>query len=415
MASQEDRFEDLLDEFSRHFSGGKCKWLRCLLYNTLSVSTLTKSTTALQLLSKLHSQVKGHISSNNVEILLEIAELTGLDAAIRLVEKYKRNTAGYNATRGQRLTLYRQKLFESLREVGGPELPRIAAFYSEDSSDHIDIWDFVFFLEVGKRLDSTPEKTKRFAKLLNPTAAHILTEEYANTLPETGEPQNIPSSSIQEVLPGTAAVKKEQSTSAVVRKPTVPSSTGNRNSKPWTSSALSKSDYRKLLVEVASWWEEHEKIHLLKFIIFKFKCVALTDIENTDDAFELLELLTAPGIISPSNVDVLMEAVVIGEMGGVDEERITKLIPTFPGFSNITVPARRWDKRQKLIKFGRGISKDEQSEIAKLYGLKTKKLNDVWDFMLKLEKKELFDGEIIEFVQTLKDNKMKKHATTLLG
>ncbi|XP_071949336.1 uncharacterized protein [Antedon mediterranea] len=415
MASREDKLSDLLLDFSKLYcGGGKYKWLKCLLFNALSVSTLTDSTSSLELLRNLREG--SNISFNNVEILLEIANLTGLDAAIKLVEKYKQNTTGYNAISGKRvIILYRRKLFECLRDVGGSELPRIAAFYTEDSSDYKDIWDFVFFLEVEKRLDSTPEKSKRFAKLLNQTAAYKLTKEYADTLPVTAEPQNISSPSIREVLPGTAAVKKEQSISAVVKKPTVPSSTGNRNSKPWTSSgiALPESDYLRLLVNVSSWWTKHNKINLLKFILLKFKKdVALTDIEKTDDPFDLFELLTAPGIIGPSNVDVLMEAVVIGRMKGVDEEKITKLIPTFPGFTNITVPAS-WDKRQKLIRFGLRIGKAEQTRIGQLCGVMVNKLPDVWALMFKLENKELFDRKVTELIQRLNDTGMDKLAALL--
>ncbi|XP_071948768.1 uncharacterized protein [Antedon mediterranea] len=194
--------------------------------------------------------------------------------------------------------------------------------------------------------------------------------------------------------------------------PGVPLSTVKRKS-AWTSTGtvLSMSNYRKLLVEVSSWWEEHDKINLLKFILLMFKQVTLTDIEKSDDPFELFELLGAPGIISPSNVDVLLEAVVIGGMEGVDEEKIKQLIPSFPGFSEIAIPDC-WDKRQKLIKFGRKIGIDEQKKVGRVCGVKSKP-KDVWALMFELERQRLFTEERTKFLQLLKDIDLDRHAALL--
>ncbi|XP_071944702.1 uncharacterized protein [Antedon mediterranea] len=177
------------------------------------------------------------------------------------------------------------------------------------------------------------------------------------------------------------------------------------------SGEISEDNYRELLSKVSSWFKESEKVNLLKVILCKCEHISVVEIERSNDPFELFKLLEGPGIISQSNIDVLIEIIAIGGMKGVYES-IKHLIPTFAGFEKLII-SERWNDVRKVIRFGLKISNADKVKIGQLRGLKVKESDDVWILIFKLVMKETFTKKRTEFVRLLKDNDMDSLATLL--
>ncbi|XP_071944709.1 uncharacterized protein [Antedon mediterranea] len=174
---------------------------------------------------------------------------------------------------------------------------------------------------------------------------------------------------------------------------------------------LSDDNYRELLSKVSSWFKESEKVNLLKVILCKCEQFSVVEIERSNDPFELFKLLEGPGIISQSNIDVLIEIIAIGGIEGVYES-IKHLIPTFAGFEKLII-SERWNDVRKVIRFGLKISNADKVKIGQLRGLKVKEWDDVWILIFKLVMKDTFTKKSTEFVRLLKDNDMDSLATLL--
>ncbi|XP_071943401.1 uncharacterized protein [Antedon mediterranea] len=137
----------------------------------------------------------------------------------------------------------------------------------------------------------------------------------------------------------------------------------------------------ELIVDVNSFWKEYGYVSLLKLLLCEFQNkTSLIAIQNGKDAHGLFKLLVGPGILNNSDVTVLIEAVYLSCLVGL-ESKIMDMVPSFKGFENVEV--RKFSKRrQNLVNFGFIISIDTMKWIEQLYNVKSE---DQWDLIFKIE------------------------------
>ncbi|XP_033103244.1 uncharacterized protein LOC117106025 [Anneissia japonica] len=177
-------------------------------------------------------------------------------------------------------------------------------------------------------------------------------------------------------------------------------------------SELYEGDCNQLLDVVSSWWELHGSVNMLKVLLSEFDCIHVTKLQELNKPIELFRLLLGNGLISQSNIDVLVEVVILCEQRGV-ELKIKKMEPTFPDLSKVVI--RNFsDHRRNLIKFGTAMSKDNKDRIGYWYDLNVKKLPDPWCLILELEYRKILTVDTRkEFIKRLMKNEMIAEAEAL--
>ncbi|XP_071958835.1 uncharacterized protein [Antedon mediterranea] len=154
-------------------------------------------------------------------------------------------------------------------------------------------------------------------------------------------------------------------------------------------------DINSLIVEVDTFWGELGDVNLLKLLLYEFKSnIALIKIQNGEDAHDLFRLLIGPGIISDSDVTVLIEAVFLACLFGLASKIKDRLVPSFEGFEGFVV--HKFSKyRQDLITFGLTMCKKTWEKLQKqYYSIKPK---DHWDLIFNLE----INGKLKDLVQNI--------------
>ncbi|XP_033124929.1 mitogen-activated protein kinase kinase kinase 2-like [Anneissia japonica] len=174
---------------------------------------------------------------------------------------------------------------------------------------------------------------------------------------------------------------------------------------------LSVEDFNQVLLDVASWWEKHGDVNLLKLLLCDFKEITVGNIQHKNEPRELLKLLEGPGHISRSNIDVLVEAINLGGLQGVEKLIKDKLGPKkFPGFRKIINPIFSIYRRN-LVKFGQILTNKNKAKIGDLYSFRPEQFEDQWVLIFELERAGILTEESKDsFIIKLKQNEMTSEA-----
>ncbi|XP_071948765.1 uncharacterized protein [Antedon mediterranea] len=167
------RFNKLKHDLSLVYVGDKFLLLRCCLFDHIDLHHLTDpGSIAHYLFNKLHE--KRYITPTNVSLLLDIAKVSDLNDVEILINQYVIDNKVPN-TDEEKLSPYRSKLCEALKQFDQNTLNGVIAFYGLDSMrmQLPTIWDLVFHLErTGKLVEESERKI--FAERLGTIANNIL-------------------------------------------------------------------------------------------------------------------------------------------------------------------------------------------------------------------------------------------------
>ncbi|XP_071944788.1 uncharacterized protein [Antedon mediterranea] len=187
MTDPNGKFNELKFNLSKYYEGQKHKWLRFILFDHIQRS-MNKDASSKELFNILHDY--GYITTVDVTLLHEIAQLTHLKIAEDLVLQYVKDTNIQHY--GTKLSLYRKHLFNALREVDQSTLNGVVAHYQAATYRLETIWDVVFFLENNNILADEPDKITKFASLLGKRGQAILLSYLQNYQYEPGYQQSLP-------------------------------------------------------------------------------------------------------------------------------------------------------------------------------------------------------------------------------
>ncbi|XP_071944405.1 uncharacterized protein [Antedon mediterranea] len=177
-------FPGLLADISKIYTGEKLFWLRLLLYDHCTGELLSRRiVTGHDLFNQLTdmgyiSYEPNDASCTDVEILVDIAEVTKETRALQIIQKFKQkhknNNKNYNFTRGKPISEYRKNLFKALRSNTTDLLATMPGHYGLNPADFKNKWDLVFMLEGNNDVEEGDiEKMKHFAKILDEDAKEI--------------------------------------------------------------------------------------------------------------------------------------------------------------------------------------------------------------------------------------------------
>ncbi|XP_071965522.1 uncharacterized protein [Antedon mediterranea] len=191
MSDLQTKFNDLKCDLGKHYDGEeRYLWLKCCLFDVIPRSDLTRTDfKATDLFNVLHDHCE--IKPDDVTILFEVAELSGLQLAVDLVKQYMKD----NNVKGtsEKLSSYRKRLLRALKEVGQDELKDIIAHYGLRRFSLKNMWDMVFYLESKLLLEDEPSKLNTFAAHIGIRARNIL----CPTKERVPKPESLPASDIE--------------------------------------------------------------------------------------------------------------------------------------------------------------------------------------------------------------------------
>ncbi|XP_071947214.1 uncharacterized protein [Antedon mediterranea] len=153
-----------------------------------------------------------------------------------------------------------------------------------------------------------------------------------------------------------------------------------------------------LMVDVNSFWKKYGNVSLLKLLLLEFQGqTSVIAIEKGSKADDLFKLLVGPGILNDSDVTVLIEAVYLSCLVGL-ESKIKNRVPSFKGFQSFVV-CKFSKHRQNLVELGFTISSAKMERINEFYDVEPK---DQWDLIFKIE----ILGKLPSLVEKLKQENM---------
>ncbi|XP_071964213.1 uncharacterized protein [Antedon mediterranea] len=171
MSDLQTKFNNLKYNLGKHYDGERYLWLKCCLFDVIPRAYLTGTDfIATDLFNILHDHCE--IKPNDVTILFEVAELSGLQLAVDQVKQYMKDN-NVKCT-GDKLSSYRKRLFTALNEVGQKELQDVIAYYGLRRFGFQNMWDVVFNLESELQLEDEPSKLSAFAARIGKKARNIL-------------------------------------------------------------------------------------------------------------------------------------------------------------------------------------------------------------------------------------------------
>ncbi|XP_071949993.1 uncharacterized protein [Antedon mediterranea] len=368
----EDRFTEFLRDLNDQYDGDKFRLLRFLLYDILPLSVLDTSPRkdiGLDLFNKL--QESGDIKYTEINLLSDIAEVTNLQSAKKVIKDYTKD-----AKKGKGLSPYRKALYEALMAVGDDDLRKLRAFYKLGHKGLDNIWDLVFHLEKQERLDSTEVKIKRFAGNLNETAKKKLA--------------NLPSTLIETRGHSQSTSTTAQDKSAFTRD--VP------------SEELESKEFNVMLSKTSQWYQNRDKITMLK-LLFKDKI----EPEEYKDVPSLFRALTETGILKRTDYKILIDMVKVTDTRGVVDD--VKSLSDANKDDEITSFT---DYRQKLMGLGKALSKDEAKRVGSVYDVPQNAYTDQWSLIMHLEKRNVFADGAKEIIKDLNDINLHHVASKLI-
>ncbi|XP_033113601.1 uncharacterized protein LOC117114152 isoform X2 [Anneissia japonica] len=230
------------------------------------------------------------------------------------------------------------------------------------------------------------EKFKELLRLL---------EDYPNLKPQDPNPNPLVT-----LLPPLPPAEASPTSSGATRSP----------ANPGLSSA---EDYSEFLTIVDRWWKRYGNIHFLKVLLSDFKGkINVTKLQDENQPNGLFQILRGAKLITQTDIDVLVEAIALGGLDGVEDE-IKKNIHAFPGFKKV-VPSRFSDYRHSLIRFGGAITNKHKQEIGSLYDFTADQWEDHWMLIFELETHKILTEESKDsFVKKLRRNGMEGEASAL--
>ncbi|XP_071944130.1 uncharacterized protein [Antedon mediterranea] len=158
--------------------------------------------------------------------------------------------------------------------------------------------------------------------------------------------------------------------------------TTSRPTRP--SYKLTEREYASLLVKVSQRWKKFGNVHMLKVLLCDFNKIGITEIQKNNDEFELFKLLRGSGKLSPSNIDVIVEAAFLCGVGAIEEVILDK-IPEYQYPTSNKEINTITKYRQNVIEFGIIVNQSNLEEIVKLSSLPCKKEADKWSLIFELE------------------------------
>ncbi|XP_071944294.1 uncharacterized protein [Antedon mediterranea] len=171
--TSQEQFNKLKYDLGLLYIGERLLLLKCCLFEHVDLQHLGKSScTANYLLNQLHE--RRYITSTNVRLLLEVAEISQLKDAEDLINQYVVTNKVPNTDEGTKsVSPYRKRLCMALQQFDPHKLNDVIAYYGLNFVCLPTIWELVFHLESNRKLVEESER-KRFAELLGPIAKKIL-------------------------------------------------------------------------------------------------------------------------------------------------------------------------------------------------------------------------------------------------
>ncbi|XP_071961471.1 uncharacterized protein [Antedon mediterranea] len=168
-----ERLKILKRDLSRCYRGvRRYRWFKCILFDHLATGDITNSSIGHDLFNKLEE--KGLISPTDINLLLEVTELSRVERAKDLVRRYMIDNDVQNTLDGPKLSYYRKQLYKAMRQVDPGELQQVIAFYEIAQYNYTNIWDVILHLEVEKQLTDDLDQIQSLAGCLNQRGKDIL-------------------------------------------------------------------------------------------------------------------------------------------------------------------------------------------------------------------------------------------------
>ncbi|XP_071958521.1 uncharacterized protein [Antedon mediterranea] len=388
-----EKFQKLLADISEDYLGERYLWLRLLLHDHVPIECLDKSTTGLELFNELGDS--DYISTNDVALLWDVAEVTSQKAVKRRISEYK-TSVQCSDTDGTRLTAYRKALFKTLRNVGAKDLTQVIGYYNIRALG-LNKWDTVFYLEKEGRLDNSQEKCTIFANLINQMAKNMLLASLS-----ADDDQTTPLNQATRCVPVNSS--NEVSTPMPQQPPVAATSTGvAAHSTPGTSEAqkMSENDFQLLKTIVSKYYDSHGCLVMLK-VLFADHVRNKAKLSTITSTMDLLNELVASGDVSHDDITMLYNTIKLTGHFGLQND-IRKQFKTFPNVRQIQI-TEFTEYRQKIMQFGMGMSEEERKTINGYYNNPVKDYtNDNWNMIYDFEcRKIIKERKIQEFVDILK-------------
>ncbi|XP_071947006.1 uncharacterized protein [Antedon mediterranea] len=333
MVEDSKTFENLKTDLSRLYEGERYLWLRYCVFDFLSVGKITDpDSNGYDLLCSLQENSK--LTTENVDILLEINQLTEIKEAQDLVTRYMEDNEIQKGSDKRRLTPYRERLFKAIREVCPDEFKEIIFLYGLNQYDFKNLWNVVLKLEIDGVLADEPEKIKRFANCLGKMARNKLLDD-----------------------------------------------------------DFSDEDFRCLIADFAQWYDQRGLLNQLKLLfIDKLDRQVLEKFSST---IELLNSLHSRGLFSQRNPSVLYDAIQLTEQFDL-EPTLKEKLPDFNDIGERKIVSFS-PHTINIVHFGQKLGDSEINILDRRYNFPVvKKYTDRWSLILDFENRGLLKEEKIE-------------------
>ncbi|XP_033111712.1 uncharacterized protein LOC117112681 [Anneissia japonica] len=383
-AKEDRKFNAIKLEVSTWYDDNNClNMLKVLFRDKIGYQKLMSIHSTIELLNELFKH--DHVSATDLTLLSATITVTQHFALQRKIEEKLPSFPKVNGgTVSKIFSHHRQKLMKFGMALAEGDVGKIDGLYNTTLKKYNDSWSMIIDLET--RLEISDGNMEDFTDSLESLELHLalkaLTEEIADT-PSVADTPDRPT----------------------------PSDTPQTGNPSWMKK-LSTQELRQLLDDVSEWWEQFGNINMLKVILNDLESITLAQIEQKLEPNPLFQLLLANGYISHTNVNYLLEAVVLGGQNGI-EPKIKETIPKFPGFSSVAISG--FSKyRRNLIEFGKVVGTKNKDRIGNLFGLIVPKLTDQWCLIFELERKRILtEKEKDQFIETLNKNGMTAEAEAL--
>ncbi|XP_033114176.1 uncharacterized protein LOC117114597 [Anneissia japonica] len=173
---------------------------------------------------------------------------------------------------------------------------------------------------------------------------------------------------------------------------------------------MKEEEFREMLVQLSDAISQNDEkyIDMLR-VLYTDLVVVKSKLEEAKSAFELFQLLIAPGILKPTDISVLFETIELTRLRYLKEtiEKYEK----YPDEVNITQFSAH---RQRIVALGRGFSVEDVQKLSKLYGGKVS--SNPWKLIQHLEYTStvLTEDNMPSFTQRLRANNVNEGFNQLL-
>ncbi|XP_033111709.1 uncharacterized protein LOC117112680 isoform X2 [Anneissia japonica] len=286
----------------------------------------------------------------------------------------------------------RQKLMKFGMALTPADVRQIDGLYNTPCKEYEDAWTMIIDLEKNLKIKEDMTDFYQSLEALNlRLALNALKEDIANTPSALGTNFTSPALVYRTRPVGSPHIQEA-----------------------YRMTELSSLEFNQLLGNVSSWWEHYGNVNMLKVILSEFKVIPVSLMEEQNQPRSLFQLLKGSGLISQSNVDVIIETVVLGGQSGV-EPKIKESIPTFPGLNQVEINSFS-KHRRNLLEFGKVIGTSNKERIGYLFDLHVPELKDQWCLIFQLEKRHILTEDLHvkqAFVNKIMDNGMIAEAQAL--